>query len=169
MYHHIIDFSFNNKNITSKKDVIDKYYESCGCIKTSELDILQNIIIDKHIQLCKAHYKLLSNKKLHYIFDKKVNNYILSKNNKPKLLKSRSYENVQTTILKHIHNNSINVSEQYTLLNFGKYKNNTYEYVYYTDKSYCYNLAFWNKHEFKNKKILNFIKYIKKQLLLEIN
>lgn len=171
MNYHSLELHLNNKHLTNKTDTIDKFYESCGCIKISELDILQNIIIDKYIQICKLHYKqyIKTNKKFNYIFDKKLNKYILSNQIKHKLLKSKSYENVQVSLLKHIHNNSINNLEHLTLLNFGKYKNKTYEYVYYTDKVYCYNLAVWKNIDFKNKKISNFIKFIKKQLLLEYN
>lgn len=187
MNFHNLDLQSNNFTISNnKKDTIDKFYESCGCIQISELDILQNIIIEKYIQLCKLHYRSynkINNKskfsnKTNYIFDKKLNKYIISNHNKHKLLKSKSYENVQGSLLKYIYKKSYsnpidygnnNNLDNLNLLNFGKYKNKTYEYVYYTDKVYCYNLAFWKNNEFKNKKILNFIKFIKKQLLLEYN
>ena len=70
---------------------------------------------------------------------------------------------------KYFKNNptNLNASDVSILMDFGKYANKTYDYVYCNDKMYCYKLAFWNKENFKNQKILNFINYIKKQLLIE--
>ncbi len=171
------DNYFINSTIKSN-DTINKHYDSCGCIIISELNLLENIIIEKHIQFCKSHYKIFIKKNknnnllisnINYIYNKKNNKYIFTEKSVPKLNKQKSYENIQTILLKtHSPNNtSNNFSEQ--ILNFGKYKNKTYEYVYCNDKIYCYNLAFWKNTNFKNKKILNFIKYIKNQILLETN
>lgn len=188
-------------------DIIDKKYKSCGCILISELNIIDNIIQDNYIQLCKTHYHSLNINKLYYELNKKTNNFILKEKsdkesrvieNKKEnfdnlpiiqdsnaiLYNSKSYENLQAIIFKCITNfkhtdllelkkNNLkldhytNPSNSETLLNFGKYKNKTYDYVYYNDKLYCYNLAFWNKKDFKNQKILKFIEYIKYKIILE--
>jgi hypothetical protein len=171
---------FNNN------DAINKKYETCGCILISELDILENIIHDKHIQLCKQHYKKHIEKSSYY-YNKKLNKYIYNQNkssnstnisnnkniNSINVNISKSYENLQGLLYNNLTKKSdsnlniIKNSEYQTLVNFGKYKDKSYEYVYYNDKLYCYNLAFWNIKEFKNKKIINFINFIKQQLLLE--
>ena len=166
-----------NKTQKGSNDTINKKYDTCGCIIFSELDLLENIILDKYLQLCKSHYNNCSNKSL-YHYNKKVNKYILNSDNKPISINyNKSYENLQGIIsktylkseLKSINNNSVQISLDFNnkLLQFGKYKNKTYEYVYYNDKIYCYNLAFWNHKEFKNKKIINFINYIKNQIIIE--
>jgi hypothetical protein len=51
-------------------------------------------------------------------------------------------------------------------LNFGRYKNKSFNYVFENDKLYCYNLAFWknNNCEYKNININLFIQFIKTQL-----
>lgn len=182
--------SIEYSNISSyhNNDTINKKYETCGCIIISELDILENIIHDKYIQLCKQHYKTNTNK-ISYYYNKKNNKYIYNMNSLPNNLYnnishnistkpsnlSKSYENLQgllynslnkklDTNLNNLNNQNINYQ---TLVSFGKYKDKSYEYVYYNDKLYCYNLAFWNIKEFKNKKIHNFITFIKNQLILE--
>ncbi len=160
-HHHILSKKKSN-NILTINDTINKKYHSCGCIIISELDILENIIQEKYLQLCKNHYKKCNSKSF-YSYNKKINKYIYHSNNNI-INYSKSYENLQGIIS---NNNNSNNKEFNILLNFGKYKDKTYEYVYYNDKLYCYNLAFWNNKEFKNKKILNFITFIKKQLLSE--
>lgn len=161
-------------------DTINKKYDTCGCIIVSELDILENLIQDKYLQLCKIHYNNCSNKSM-YHFNKKINKYILNSDNKQITINyTKSYENLQGIIsknysktnLKPFNNSSedlfkLSIDCNDKLLQFGKYKNKTYEYVYYNDKLYCYNLAFWNHKEFKNKKIINFINYIKNQIIIE--
>lgn len=203
------NISYFDSVTTSRKsklhDIIDKKYKSCGCILISELNIIDNIIQDKYIQLCKSHYHSLNINKLSYELNKKTNNFILKKksnkdesiliehkkdnlsiikDSKAILYNSKSYENLQAIIFKCIANfkhtdlleikknnltldNYKNPSNSETLVNFGKYKNKTYDYVYYNDKLYCYNLAFWNKKDFKNQKILKFIEYIKYKIILE--
>jgi hypothetical protein len=158
IHHHTL-----SKNIITINDTINKKYHSCGCIIISELDILENSIQEKYLQLCKNHYKKC-NAKSFYSYNKKINKYIYNSHNI--INYSKSYENLQGIISNNSNNNSNNKEFQ-TLLSFGKYKDKSYEYVYYNDKLYCYNLAFWNNKEFKNKKILNFITFIKKQLLSE--
>lgn len=171
-----------NSDYTPKhsNDTIHKKYNTCGCIIISELDILENILQDKYLQLCKSHYNNCSNKSM-YRFNKRINKYILNCNNKQVTINyTKSYENLQGLISKtysKLESKSINTNSEVLyklsidcnnkLLQFGKYNNKTYEYVYYNDKLYCYNLAFWNHKEFKNKKIINFINYIKNQIIIE--
>lgn len=118
-------------------DYINKTYKSCGCIYISELDIIDNIINDKCIQICKIH--LINNRNF---------SYNLLYNNKNNIVSTRP--------------------ELY--LNFGKYKNKSFSYVFNTDKLYCYNLAFWKKKNnninCKNININLFINYIKQQISL---
>lgn len=111
--------------INSSKDSINKTYKSCGCIFISELDIINNIINDKYIQICKSH---------------SINQF---------------------------QNKEINTQPEF-YLNFGKYKNKSFSYVYHIDKLYCYHLAFWNQNtnDCKNINIHQFIKYIKQQISL---
>lgn len=170
----------NNGSPKRSNDAINKKYDTCGCIIVSELDILENIIQDKYLQLCKLHYNKCLNKSIYY-FNKKINKYILNSDNKiVNINHNKSYENLQAIISKSYSKNELNNinnnSDHFTkmliesnnkLLHFGKYKNKTYDYVYYNDKLYCYNLAFWNHKEFKNKKIINFINYIKNQIIIE--
>ena len=191
----------------SNNDIINKQYNTCGCIIISELDIFENKIIEIYIQYCKTHYNIpkindpIINNSKKYFYDSKLQKYILTKDNQNinnlssmpmkkikscnllldnklinktiSLKKSNSIANIHK-ISKAEHKlitlNSIqqtNISNITTLMEFGKYYNKTYNYVYYNDKMYCYKLAFWNDRQIKNKKIENFINYIKHQLLIE--
>jgi len=168
--HPNLNHSINDNNLYH--NMINKKYKSCGCIIISELDILENIIQDKYLQICKDHYKHNNkiNNNIKYSYDKHSNKYIYNptinkENNQKNLYKSKSYENLYNII----YNNTKNIKNSNTLVNFGKYKNKTYEYVYYNDKLYCYNLAFWNNKNYTNQNIQNFIQYIKNQLLMESN
>ena len=172
-----MNYKNNSKNLN---DTINKKYETCGCIIISELDILENLLQDRYLQLCKLHYNNCCNKSM-YHFNKKINKYIINSSNKQATINyNKSYENLQGIIsktylkseLQSITNNSNNLVNlslncNNNILQFGKYKNKTYEYVYYNDKIYCYNLAFWNHKEFKNKNIINFIEYIRNQIIIE--
>ena len=130
------------------KDSINKTYKSCGCIYVSELDIIDNIINEKYIQICKIHLNSQRNSLINY-----------SKNN-----------DIPTSP----------ASPEF-YLNFGKYKNKSFSYVFHIDKLYCYNLAFWNntlnQHSINNINCKNtdvnkgininqFINYIKQQISL---
>ena len=126
--------SINNKIDDFSKDLINKIYKTCGCILISELDIINNTLNEKYIQLCAVHYH-----------------------------KTQSITNIITNELTKSNKNII-INESY--LNFGKYKNKTFNYVFQTDKLYCYNLAFWKPQQgnYKNININEFIKYIKNQI-----
>ncbi len=132
---------------TNNLDSINKTYKSCGCILTSELDIINNIINDKYVQICKNH--LLSNRSDYLLsncnqIDKHLSNSVITNSNNDYLSK--------------------NITEPY--LNFGKYRNKTFSYVFNIDKLYCYNLAFWNQNSKKCKhiNIQQFINFIKTQI-----
>lgn len=141
-------------------DIIDKQYNTCGCIILSKLDINENIIIDINIQYCKIHYyKRKLNNSLNYVYDDKIQKYLLISEN---VKKNNNLKLNDQNITKFDKNNN-----KVILMNFGKYYNKTYDYVYNTDKMYCYKLAFWNNNIIKNKKITKFINFIKQQILLE--
>lgn len=136
--------SQNNKIDNFSKDLINKIYKTCGCILISELDIINNTINEKYIQICPKHYQKTESI-LHIVNNKSVLSQIDLKKN-------------------------IIINDSY--LNFGKYKNKTFHYVFQTDKLYCYNLAFWknntiNMNTYQNTKKINineFIIYIKNQI-----
>jgi len=134
-------------------DIVNKQYQSCGCIYTSELNIINNTIHDNYIQLCKNHY-LLVNNKFNYKLDKKNKLYILKES------KSDINNNKKVII-----NNSDNDLESNKIIKFGKYKNKTYDYVYNIDKLYCYHLAYWKDINLNNIHINNFINFIKLKVL----
>jgi len=143
-------------------DILNKNYNSCGCISISKLNLIDNIVNDYNIQLCKTHY-LLSYEKSNFKFNKKNKLYtLIEKNNsllkKKKISFNNSYENLKTLISNSINNESLYSNK---LIKFGKYKNKTYEYVYNIDKLYCYHLAFWIDIKSKNTNIIDFINYIK--------
>lgn len=124
----------------NSKDLINKKYKACGCIIILELDIIQNILNERYIQYCNTHYQ--QTQSITNIISNKVFDY-------------------QSNL-----NNNIIINESY--LNFGKYKNKTFNYVFQTDKLYCYNLAFWNnKHYiYKHININEFIQYIQDQITI---
>lgn len=144
------------------KDILNKNYNSCGCISISKLNLIDNIVNDYNIQLCKTHY-LLSYDKNNFKFNKKNKLYTLIEKKNTQLKKKKisfnnSYENLKTLISNSINNETL---YSHKLIKFGKYKNKTYEYVYKIDKLYCYHLAFWVDINSKNTNIINFINYIK--------
>jgi hypothetical protein len=141
-------------------DIVNKYYNSCGCIYISELNIIDNIIHDNYIQLCKTHY-LLSKEKSKFKLDKKNKLYIINSKKTDNIKKKKiSYDNLKLLI----NDKNKNDEDSNKLIKFGKYKNQTYEYVYNTDKLYCYHLAYWKDNNLNNSNITNFINYIKLQV-----
>lgn len=138
-------------------DSLDVTTKDCGCVITSNLDIVENIITDQYAILCKSHYSDIKNKK-EYTYNKNKGMYILnsflSKNSIiNNIKKSYSYLNLnQDTNKKNI-------------ILFGKYKYKTFDYVYNNDKLYCYKLSLWNDKIYNNdNNILHFINYIKKSI-----
>lgn len=147
-------------------DIIDKQYNTCGCIILSKLDINENIIIDINIQYCKLHYyKRKLNNSLNYVYDYKIQKYLLISENVKKNNNLKS--NDQNSMKYDKTDKTNNTNNKVILMDFGKYSNKTYDYVYNNDKMYCYKLAFWNNNIIKNKKITNFINFIKRQILIE--
>lgn len=68
---------------------------------------------------------------------------------------------------KHKKNKSTKFKDsQVSYINFGKYKNKSFDYVFQKDKLYCYNLALWNfkNKEYKNPNINQFILFIKNKI-----
>jgi hypothetical protein len=146
-------------------DIVNKKYNSCGCIFTSELNLFDNYVHDNYIQLCKTHY-VSSKEKSNFKLDKKSKLYILIDKKehqikKKKILFNNSYENLKLLINDKLKSDS----ESNKIIKFGKYKNKTYEYVYSIDKLYCYNLAYWKDNNLNNTNITHFINYIKLKVL----
>jgi len=164
-------FEPNNDNY----DTINKFYDSCGCITLSKLNILENKFQSEYLQICKKHFfnntYIQSNNINKQLYTLNNNVYIKKFNNKlhksSKLNKKTIYSSYED--LQHINNSSyknyyktLNMSNK--LLSFGKYKNYTYDYVYNNDKLYCYNLAYWRNNNYTNLEILDFIDFIKSKI-----
>lgn len=158
-------------------DIINKTFHNCGCIHISKLDFLENQINDTYIQLCSKHFNSKIHQLKNYKWNKKYNKYILkdsvpnknthnSTHTNNKLKKQKSFENLKK-LNDRLDSDNLNDPIGLTILNFGKYKNYSYEYVYYNDKLYCYNLAFWNNKIHKNKAITDFINYINDHINLK--
>jgi hypothetical protein len=146
----------------NNNDIVNKCYNSCGCIYISQLNILDNIVHDQYIQLCKNHY-LQSKDKANYKLDRKNKLYILNEKKsdtfkKKKISYNNSYENLKLLISDNSIDNNLFSNK---IIKFGKYKNKTYEYVYNIDKLYCYHLAYWKDINISNSNINHFINYIK--------
>ena len=150
----LVEKEYQNKS----RDQINKTYKTCGCIFISELDIINNIINDKYIQYCQKHTitTIQSN----------IKRSILSRNSS----RNRLTDTLESTISKANTFDKNNNLEYF--LNFGRYKNKSFNYVFQNDKLYCYNLAFWknNNCEYKNININLFIQFIKTKISInEIN
>ena len=105
-------------------DIVNKSYNSCGCIYISQLNILDNIMHDQYIQLCKNHY-LQSKDKGNYKFDKKNKLYTLNEKKSDSLKKKKisynnSYENLKQLINDNSYENNLFSNK---IIKFGKYKN----------------------------------------------
>lgn len=138
-------------------DSLDVNTEDCGCVITSNLDIVENIITDQCTILCKSHYSDIKNKK-DYTYNKNKKIYILN----TFLSKNSNINNIKKSY-SYIHLNQ-DYNEENIIL-FGKYKYKTFDYVYNKDKLYCYKLSLWNDKIYNNdNNILHFINYIKKSI-----
>jgi hypothetical protein len=132
----------STKSVNFTKDLINKTYKTCGCILVSELDFINNTINNKYIQLCNSHFN--KTQPINDVLKKELSNNKLNSNN---LHKTQSINN--------------------SCLNFGKYKNKSFNYVFQIDKLYCYNLAFWkNFQDYKNPNVIHFINFIKTQITI---
>ena len=138
-------------------DSIDKIVKRCGCVITSKLDILENEITETHIKICKNHY-LTNLNKLQYTYNKSQDIYISNSEISNNIIKNK---------IKKIAS-SIDFNEDTChILQFGKYKHKSFNYVYNNDKIYCYNLSFWKHNKIKNienKSISEFVNYVRKEI-----
>lgn len=139
-------------------DSINTEHQKCGCVISSNLDIINNLISDIAIVLCTKHYKKCKNKK-EYSFNKNKSTYTLNSFLSNSILKKN--------IIKSPSFEKLNKRDKSGIILFGKYKYKTFDYVYNNDKFYCYNLSFWNANIYnKNENIHEFINFIKDSTLL---
>ena len=151
-------------------DSINMEHKNCGCVISSNLDIIENRISELTIILCEKHYKKYKNKKNSSIGQSrapKCSEYTFNKNKSIYILNSFSYDSsFKKNIKKSSSFNNLDNSQSGILL-FGKYKYKTFNYVYNNDKLYCYNLSFWNNNIYnKNDNIYEFINFIKESTAL---
>lgn len=147
--------------MTISFDSLNTDYKECGCVITSELNIIENIIEDQFIILCKKHYTQTSNKK-EYIYNKHkriyvLNSFLSTSSNKNKIKKSASNISLDSD------------GDTSNIILFGKYKYKTFNYVYNNDKIYCYNLSIWNNssllfNSIHSTNINNFIDFVKESI-----
>jgi hypothetical protein len=142
-------------------DSLDIDYKQCGCAISSNLDIIENLITENVIILCKKHFIKSKNKK-DYVYNKNKSTYMLNSF----LLKSSIKNNITNNIKKS--SSFINLTENNNksdVILFGKYKYKTFKYVYNNDKLYCYNLSIWNDKIYNNNQnMLDFIDFIKESI-----
>ncbi len=140
-------------------DSIDKIVKHCGCVVTSKLDILENEITETIIKICKKHY-LTNFNKLQYTYNKSQNIYISNSEISNNIVKNK--------IRKISSDIDLNIKEdKFHILQFGKYKHKSFNYVYNNDKIYCYNLSFWKHNKIKNiknKAISEFVNYVRSEI-----
>jgi hypothetical protein len=147
--------------MTISFDSLNTEYKECDCVITSELNIIENIIEDQFIILCKTHYMQTSNKK-EYIYNKHksiyvLNSFLSTSSNKNKIKKSASNISLDSD------------GDTSNIILFGKYKYKTFNYVYNNDKIYCYNLSIWNNsslifNSIHSTNINNFIDFVKESI-----
>lgn len=140
-------------------DLINKVVKQCGCVTSSKLDIIENEITESTIKLCKNHY-MTNFDKLQFTYNKSQNIYISNLEISSMIIKNK--------IKKMSSDIDINIDkDDYHILQFGKYKSKSFNYVYNNDKLYCYNLSFWKHHKIKNinnKAISEFVNYIREEI-----
>lgn len=142
-------------------DSIDQITKPCGCVITSKLDFIENEITESIIKICKKHY-LEDHNKIQYTYNKSQNIYIsnseISNNIVKKHIKKISSD---IDLLNMEKENNSNI------LQFGKYKDKSFDYVYNNDKLYCYNLSFWKHNQIKNienKAISEFVNFVRSEI-----
>lgn len=145
--------------MNSNFDSIHTEHQKCGCVISSNLDIIENLISELTIIICEKHYKKCKNKK-EYSFNKNKSVYILNSFSNDSISKKNIKKSPSLDKLSKDNNKS-------KILLFGKYKYKTFNYVYNNDKLYCYNLSFWNDNIYnKNDNVYEFINFIKKSILV---
>lgn len=128
-------------------DLLETTCLNCGCTYTLNLDIIENNISEDYIKLCNNHYNSKIHKK-NFTLNKHKNVY------EHKTLSPKNQKKKKKEILNNIH-----------ILNFGKYKSKSFDYVYNKDKTYCYNLAFWKKQiPTDNNNLDEFTSYIRNSI-----
>jgi hypothetical protein len=139
-------------------DSIHTETKKCGCVISSNLDIIENIITDTYITLCESCFQKCNNKK-DYTYNKHKSVYYLNS----MISKNSLTQNIKKSAsLIHIHDDSDSPIDNSNIIQFGKYKYKTFDYVYNNDKLYCYNLSYWNNNiHNKNDNLFNFINFIK--------
>ncbi len=144
----------------SKFNSIEKIVSKCGCVSTSKLDIIENEITENFIKICKKHFLPNINNKLQYTYYKSQNVYISNSEISNNILKN-NIKKISSEV-------KIDFQEdKYHILQFGKYKYKSFNYVYNNDKIYCYNLSFWKHNKIKdvkNKAISEFVNYIREEI-----
>ena len=125
-------------------DSINKITKPCGCVITSKLDFIENEITESIIIICKEHY-LTDYNKIQYTYNKSQNVYMSNSEISNNIVKNKIKK-----ISSNIDISNIKNDNHSNILQFGKYKHKTFDYVYNHDKSYCYNLSFWKHNELKN-------------------
>ena len=160
------------------KDLINKVTKPCGCVVTTKLDLDLHITYDYFIKLCKSHYIKSSHSKK-YSFNKNIklyecNGYIKKlKKNQDKLKKYINISGDTSETISCCGSKTVcSCSPENCLcdikknpiiekkIKFGKYKDQTFEFVYNNDKAYCFNLAFWENGISKNDDVIEFTSYI---------
>lgn len=149
--------------MNSNFDSIHTEHKKCGCVISSNLDIIENLISESIIILCENHYKKCKNKK-EYSFNKNKSYYTLNSFSNNSISKKNIKKSSHLDKLNKTNSKDSNKSK---ILLFGKYKYKTFNYVYNNDKLYCYNLSFWNDNIYnKNDNIYEFINFIKNSILV---
>ena len=116
-------------------------------------------LLDTAVLVCGCIYNL----NLDIIENNIIEDYIkICKNHyKYKIHKKKFILNKQTNVYEK------NMLKNEKIINFGKYKHKSFNYVYHKDKTYCYNLTFWKKETPTSNNNLNeFITYVKNAILL---
>ena len=146
--------------MVNNSNLINEFNKACGCMIISKLDVIENIIFEQMLKVCRKHYTSIINKS-QFSFNKIQDLYISNEYVSNRTKKKLKYSNMHT--INNINNNE----SEYKTLQFGKYKYKTFNYVYNNDKLYCYNLSFWKKNiklETKNKHLTEFISYVRNSI-----
>lgn len=142
-------------------DSINRIRKQCGCVITSKLDIIENEISESIIMICKEHY-LAEYNKIQYTYNKSQNIYISDSEKSNNIIKNKIKK-----ISSDIDLLNIREGNNCKIIEFGKYKDKSFDYVYNNDKSYCYNLSFWKHNKIKNvenKAISEFVNFVRREI-----
>ncbi len=148
-------FSSNSLLDNTYENVLEKITLRCNCIISKELDISNNSINKRYLQICKNHYcpKLISKNEYIYIKSKKIYVYKKYTLNKRCSQSSSSSEEL----------NDDDEQMDNNIIDFGKYKNKSYKFVFNIDKKYCYHLSFWKKNNYQEN-VNKFVSYVKQKI-----